>query len=213
VIENNLLEKPRGATHGSTRSMAKAVGMNRTTINRTWNAFGLQSNRARPFKLSTALFFVERVRDAVDLYLDPPERAVVLCVDEKSQIQAFSRLQPVLPIDVAGLTPEAPELRLRPPRHHQPVRCARHAQRQDHGVAQAAAPRQRVQEAIGLDRRRRAERSRRAPNPRQLCLLQTPDIQRWLLRYPRVHLHFTPASGFWPNMVERWFGELYSPRR
>ena len=106
VVVKTLEEKPTDATHWSTRSMAKEMGMSRTTINRIWNAFGLQPHRAESFKLSTDPFFIEKVRDIVGLYLDPPERAVVLCVDEKSQIQALNRFQPILP-----MMPAAPERR------------------------------------------------------------------------------------------------------
>src|SRR5271155_692412 len=98
VIVKTLEEKPDDVTHWSTRSMAEQVGMSQTTITRIWRAFGLQPHRAESFKLSTDPYFVEKVRDIVGLYLDPPERAMVLCVDEKSQIQALNRFQPVLPM-------------------------------------------------------------------------------------------------------------------
>jgi len=104
VIVKTLEEKPKDATHWSTRSMAAQVGMSQTTVNRIWQAFGLQRHRAESFKLSTDPLFIEKVRDVVGLYLDPPECAVVLCVDEKSQIQALNRFQPILPMMPA--TPE-----------------------------------------------------------------------------------------------------------
>ena len=106
VIVKTLEEKPDDATHWSTRSMAKATGMSQTAICRIWRAFGLQPHRAESFKLSTDPLFIEKVRDVVGLYLDPPERAVVLCVDEKSQIQALNRYQPIFP-----MMPGTPERR------------------------------------------------------------------------------------------------------
>jgi len=206
VIVKTLEEKPKDATHWSTRSMAEAVGMSRTTINRIWNAFGLQPHRAESFKLSTDPFFVEKVRDVVGLYLDPPERAVVLCVDEKSQIQALNRFQPILP-----MLPGTPERR-----SHDYVR---------HGTTSLFAALDIASgKVIGsLKQRHRAQELKsflvqidtEVPEGLEVHLIldnyathKTPDIGRWLLRHPRFHLHFTPTSGSWLNMVERWFGEL-----
>ncbi|MHB8244863.1 MAG: IS630 family transposase [Acidimicrobiales bacterium] len=205
VIVKTLEEKPNDATHWSTRSMAGAMGMSRTTINRIWNAFGLQPHRAESFKLSTDPFFVEKVRDVVGLYLDPPERAVVLCV-EKSQIQALNRFQPILP-----MMPGTPERR-----SHDYVR---------HGTTSLfAALDMATGKVIGsLKQRHRATEFKKflvqidqeVPQDLDVHLVldnyathKTPDIQRWLLRHPRFHLHFTATSGSWLNMVERWFGEL-----
>ncbi len=206
VVVKTLEEKPKDATHWSTRSMAKEMGMSRTTINRIWNAFGLQPHRSESFKLSTDPFFVEKVRDVVGLYLDPPERAVVLCVDEKSQIQALNRFQPILP-----MMPATPERR-----SHDYVR---------HGTTSLfAALNMATGKVIGsLKKRHRAIEFKKfliqideeVPGDLAVHLVldnyathKTPDIQRWLLRHPRFHLHFTPTSGSWLNMVERWFGEL-----
>jgi transposase len=206
VIVKTLEEKPADATHWSTRSMAEAMGMSRTTINRIWNAFGLQPHRAESFKLSTDPFFIEKVRDVVGLYLDPPERAVVLCVDEKSQIQALNRFQPILP-----MMPGTPERR-----SHDYVR---------HGTTSLFAALDMASgKVIGsLKQRHRAQEFKKflvqideeVPSDLDVHLVldnyathKTPDIQRWLLRHPRFHLHFTPTSGSWLNMVERWFGEL-----
>jgi transposase len=206
VIVKTLEEKPKDATHWSTRSMAEALGMSRTTINRIWNAFGLQPHRAESFKLSTDPFFVEKVRDVVGLYLDPPERAVVLCVDEKSQIQALNRFQPILP-----MMPGTPERR-----SHDYVR---------HGTTSLFAALDMASgKVIGsLMKRHRATEFKKflvqidqeVPSELEVHLVldnyathKTPDIQRWLLGHPRFHLHFTPTSGSWLNMVERWFGEL-----
>jgi transposase/transposase-like protein len=206
VIVKTLEDKPRDATHWSTRSMAKATGMSQTSISLIWRAFGLQPHRADSFKLSTDPLFVEKVKDLVGLYLDPPERAVVLCTDEKSQIQALNRFQPVLP-----MMPGTPERR-----SHDYVR---------HGTTSLfAALDMATGKVIGsLHRRHRASEFKKfleriddeVPDDLDVHLIldnyathKTPDIHRWLLRHPRFHLHFTPTSGSWLNMVERWFGEL-----
>jgi transposase/transposase-like protein len=206
VIVKTLEEKPRDATHWSTRSMAKATGMSQTSISLIWRAFGLQPHRADSFKLSTDPLFVDKVKDLVGLYLDPPERAVVLCTDEKSQIQALNRFQPVLP-----MMPGTPERR-----SHDYVR---------HGTTSLfAALDMATGQVIGsLHRRHRASEFKKfleridneVPGSLDVHLIldnyathKTPDIRRWLLRHPRFHLHFTPTSGSWLNMVERWFAEL-----
>jgi transposase len=207
VIVKTLEEKPAdGATHWSTRSMAKATGMSQTSISLIWRAFGLQPHRAESFKLSTDPLFIEKVRDIVGLYLDPPERAVVLCVDEKSQIQALNRYAPILP-----MMPGVPERR-----SHDYVR---------HGTTSLFAALNMATGAVlgSLHRRHRAIEFKKflilldeqVPEELDIHLVldnyathKTPEIQRWLLRHPRFHLHFTPTSGSWLNMVERWFAEL-----
>jgi transposase/transposase-like protein len=206
LIVKTLEEKPKDATHWSTRSMAQATGMSQTSISLIWRAFNLQPHRADSFKLSTDPLFIEKVRDVVGLYLDPPERAVVLCVDEKSQIQALNRFQPILP-----MMPGTPERR-----SHDYVR---------HGTTSLFAALDMASgKVIGsLHRRHRAAEFKKflerinaeVPDDLDVHLIldnyathKTPDIHRWLLRHPRFHLHFTPTSGSWLNMVERWFGEL-----
>jgi len=206
VIVKTLEEKPDDATHWSTRSMAGEMGMSQTTIRRIWHAFGLQPHRAESFKLSTDPLFVEKVRDVVGLYLDPPERAMVLCVDEKSQIQALNRFQPILP-----MMPGTPERR-----SHDYVR---------HGTTSLFAALDMASgKVIGsLRQHHRATEFKKfliqidkeVPTELDVHLIldnyathKTPEIKRWLLRHPRFHLHFTPTSGSWLNMVERWFGEL-----
>jgi len=206
VIIKTLEEKPKDATHWSTRSMAKAMGMSQTSISLIWRAFGLQPHRAESFKLSTDPLFLDKLYDIVGLYLDPPERAVVLCVDEKSQIQALNRFQPILP-----MMPGTPERR-----SHDYVR---------HGTTSLfAALDKATGRVIGsLHHRHRAAEFKKflirideeVPAHLEVHVVldnyathKTPDIQRWLLRHPRFHLHFTPTSGSWLNMVERWFAEL-----
>ncbi|HLX89796.1 MAG TPA: IS630 family transposase [Acidimicrobiales bacterium] len=206
VIVRTLEETPLDATHWSTRSMAKATGMSQSAISRIWRAFGLRPHLVDTFKLSSDPFFVDKVRDIVGLYVNPPEGALVLCVDEKSQIQALDRTAPVLP-----LRPGLPERRT-----HDYVR---------HGTTNLYAA---LDVASGnviaeLTDRHRAQEFRRFLNlinrsvPEDLGVHlvvdnssthKTPEIHRWLLRHPRFQLHFTPTYSSWLNLVERWFAEL-----
>lgn len=206
VIVKTLEETPPNATHWSTRSMAAATGMSQSAISRIWRAFGLKPHRTEHFKLSPDPQFIDKVRDIVGLYLNPPEAAVVLCVDEKSQVQALDRSAPVLP-----LMPGVPE------RHtHDYVR---------HGTTNlyAALDVASGQVIADMTPRHRAEEFRRFLNliersvPAELDVHvvldnsrthKTPSIQRWLARHPRFTLHFTPTYSSWLNLVERWFAEL-----
>jgi transposase len=206
VIIKTLEEKPVDATHWSSRSMATATGMSQSAIVRIWRAFELQPWRAESFKLSTDPLFIDKLYDICGIYLDPPERAVVLCVDDKSQIQALDRAQPILPI-----MPGTPERR-----SHDYVR---------HGTTCLfAALDMATGKVIGsIHHRHRAIEFKKflelvdAEVPAHLDVHlvldnygthKTPLIKRWLIRHPRFHLHFTPTSGSWLNMVERWFAEL-----
>ena len=206
VIVKTLEEQPPNATHWSTRSMATATGLNQTAISRIWRAFGLKPHQAETFKLSPDPQFIDKVRDIVGLYLNPPDAAVVLCVDEKSQIQALDRTAPVLP-----LMPGVPERRT-----HDYVR---------NGTTNlyAALDVASGQVIADMTPRHRAEEFRRflnlidasVPEGFEVHLVldnssthKTPSIQRWLVRHPRFHLHFTPTYSSWLNLVERWFAEL-----
>lgn len=206
VVRMTLEERPRGTTHWSTRMMAEASGMSQSAIVRIWRAFGLQPHRSSTFKLSTDPQFIEKVRDIVGLYLDPPRRALVLCVDEKSQIQALDRTQPLLP-----LSPGQIERRT-----HDYVR---------HGTTTLfAALDVATGRVIGkLQRRHRArefmaflkEIEQQVPEDLDVHLImdnasthKTPAIRRWLVARPRFHVHFTPTSSSWINQVERWFATL-----
>ena len=206
VLVKTLEELPRDATHWSTRSLAQATGMSQSAVSRTWRAFGLKPHRTEAFKLSPDPQFIDKVRDIVGLYLNPPEAAIVLCVDEKSQIQALDRSAPVLP-----LLPGVPERRT-----HDYVR---------HGTTNlyAALDLASGQVIAEMTPRHRAEEFRRFLNvidasvPAHLDVHvvldnssthKTPSIQRWLTRHPRFTLHFTPTYASWLNLVERWFAEL-----
>lgn len=206
LIVRTLETKPRDATHWSTRSMAAALGMTQSAVSRIWRAFALQPHRTTTFKLSKDPLFVEKVRDIVGLYLSPPDRALVLCVDEKSQIQALDRTQPLLPMSMGHAES----------RTHDYVR---------HGTTSLfAALDVKTGRVIGqCHRRHRALEFRKfldtidANVPTQLDVHlvldnssthKTPLIHRWLAKHPRYHLHFTPTSSSWLNLVERWFAKI-----
>ena len=206
VIVKTLEEIPDDATHWSTRSMAKSVGMSPASVGRIWAAFGLQPHRAESFKLSTDPLFVEKVKDVVGLYLDPPERAVVLAVDEKSQIQALNRFQPVLP-----MLPGVPERRSHDYVRHGTTSLFAALDTMDGTVISSLHQRHRAIEFKKFLERIDAE----VPDELDVHLIldnyathKTPAIKRLLVRHPRFHLHFTPTGSSWLNLVERWFSEL-----
>ncbi len=206
VIVKTLETTPKDATHWSTRSMASEVGLTQSAVHRVWRAFGLQPHRQETWKLSKDPQFVDKVKDVVGLYLDPPERAVVLCVDEKSQIQALDRTAPILPI-----LPGTPER-------------ASHDYKRSGTSSLYAALNVTTGQVIGsLHARHRAIEfkkflqtiDREVPAELAVHLVldnasthKTPAIQRWLVAHPRFVLHFTPTSSSWLNLVERWFAEL-----
>lgn len=210
VITMTLESMPRNATHWSTRSMAKAADMSQTAVSRIWRAFGLQPHRVETFKLSTDPLFIEKVRDIVGLYMNPPERAVVLCVDEKSQIQALDRTQPLLPMRLG-----------------QPERQT-HDYRRYGTTSLFAALNHATGEVVGrCYRQHRTVEFRKfldlidkqVPKHLDVHLIldnygthKTALIHRWLLKRQRFHLHFTPTSASWLNLVERWFAELTTKR-
>ena len=206
IVVDTLESTPRNATHWSTREMAKHSGLSQTSVSRIWRAFGLAPHRVENFVLSKDPQLIEKVRDVVGLYLHPPENALVLCVDEKSQIQALDRSQPVLPMRPGQLER----------RSHDYTR---------HGTSSLfAALDIATGKVIGrCFRRHRAKEFKKfladidAAVPQSLdvhvildnyATHKTPSIQRWLLRHPRFVLHFTPTKGSWLNQVERWFGLL-----
>ena len=206
VVVATLETTPKGETHWSTRSMAKQMGLSHGTIAKIWHAFGLQPHRSETFKLSKDPLLIPKVRDIVGLYLNPPDRAVVLSVDEKSQIQALNRTQPLLP-----LRPNMPERR-----SHDYER---------HGTTSLfAALNVQTGKVIGeLHHRHRSVEFRKflttidkvVPADLDVHVVldnygthKSPMIKNWLRRHPRFTMHFTPTSGSWLNQVERWFADL-----
>lgn len=206
VVTTTLETLPKGATHWSTRSMAEKLGYSHMTIARIWRAFGLRPHRSEKFKLSPDPLLVEKVRDIVGLYLDPPANALVLCVDEKSQIQALDRTQPLLP-----LQPGRAERRTHDYRRHGTVSLFAALDTATGKVITATHRRHRAKEFRGFLDRIEAE----VPQALDVHLVldnlsthKSPTVARWFARHPRFHLHFTPTYGSWINQVERWFGLL-----
>ena len=206
VVAMTLESAPRDATHWSTRSMAAASGLSQSAVSRIWRAFALQPHRVETFKLSKDPLFIEKVRDIVGLYLSPPDKAMVLCVDEKTQVQALDRTQPILPMRPGQIER----------RTHDYVR---------HGTTSLfAALDIKTGEVLGeCHRRHRSIEFRKfldaidAAVPEDLdCHLildnygthKTALIRRWLAKRPRFHPHFTPTGASWLNLVERWFAAL-----
>jgi transposase len=206
VVTKTLETTPKGRTHWSTRSMAKHLGLSHSTIGRIWRTFGLQPHRSESFRLSQDPQLVEKVRDVVGLYMNPPDNAVVLCVDEKSQIQALDRSQPLLPMRPGQVERRSHDYK-------------RHGTTSLFAALDLATGR-----VIGqFHHRHRAIEFRKfliridneVPDSLDVHLIldnyathKTAAIQRWLARHPRFHLHFTPTSASWLNLVERWFAEL-----
>lgn len=206
VITKTLESKPRGATHWSNRSMAEAAGMSASTVRRIWNAFALQPHRAETFKLSNDPLFVDKVRDIVGLYLDPPERALVLCVDEKSQIQALDRTQPLLP-----MVPGQCERRTHDYVRHGTTTLFAALDVKSGRVIGSLHKRHRAQEFLAFLKKLDKEIPEELDAHLILDNYQThkvPAVKRWLLRHPRFHMHFTPTYSSWINLVERWFAGL-----
>ena len=210
MIVKTLESTPKDATHWSTRSMAREVGLTQSAVLRIWHAFGLQPHRTETWKLSKDPQFVAKVRDVVGLYLNPPERAVVLCVDEKSQIQALDRTAPILP-----MLPGTPQR-------------ATHDYKRAGTSSLYAALDITTGKVIGsLHARHRAIEfkkflqtvDREVPAELDVHVIldnssthKTPAVKKWLLAHPRFVLHFTPTSSSWLNLVERWFSELTSKK-
>ncbi len=210
IVEMTTQQKPADATHWSTRTLAEALGTNRSMVSRVWRAHGLKPHLSRTFKVSNDPNFAEKLVDVVGLYLDPPEHALVLCVDEKSQIQALDRTQKSLPI--------------------YPGRCETmtHDYKRNGTTTLFAAlnvaeglligqcmPRHRHQEFIKFLKQIDAE----TPPELDLHLIvdnyathKHPNVQKWLKRHRRFHLHFIPTSSSWLNLVERWFREIITKR-
>jgi len=206
VIERTLYSTPADATHWSIRTMAKEVGLSHTTVRRIWTAFGLQPHRTETFKLSSDPLFVEKVRDIVGLYLSPPDRALVLSVDEKSQIQALDREQPVLP-----MMPGMAERRTHNYIRHGTTSLFAALDVASGFVIGKCYKRHRAKEFLAFLK----EIDARVPAGLDIHIImdnyathKTKSIRAWLARRPHYQVHFTPTSASWINQVERWFAEL-----
>ena len=206
VIVATLERRPEGATHWSTRMMAKKLGLSQSAISRIWRAFGLKPHRASTYTLSRDPLFVEKVRDVVGLYLHPPDRALVLSVDEKSQIQALNRTQPILP-----LRPGTTERRTADYERHGTTSLFAALDVKTGKVIGRCYPRHRATEFRQFLDLIEAT----VPADQQVHLIldnyathKSPTIHRWLLKHSRFHLHFIPTHSSWLNLVERWFGLL-----
>lgn len=206
VIERTLTATPADATHWSLRSMAKASGLSHTTIRRIWTAFGLQPHRSETFHLSGDPLFVEKVRDIIGLYLSPPDRAVVLCVDEKSQIQALDREQPVLP-----MLPGMAERRTPTYVRHGTTSLFAALDVATGLVIGKCYKRQLAREFLAFLQ----EIDTRIPAGLAIHIVldnyathKTAAVKAWLARRPNYQVHFTPPLASWLNQVERWFAEL-----
>lgn len=210
LIATTLNERPREATHWSTRLLAKRLKVSQSTVSRAWRAFGLQPHRAETFKLSSDPLFIDKVRDIVGLYVNPPTKAMVLCVDEKSQIQALDRTQPILP-----LAPGLPERRTHDYKRHGTTSLFAALDIATGRVIGELHRRHRSREFLAFLR----TIDLNVPSALDVHLIldnygthKTPSVKGWLARHPRFHVHFTPTSGSWLNLVERWFA-LISERQ
>lgn len=204
VIRDTLDTKPEGETHWSVRTMAKNSGLSKSTVQRVWNAFGVRPHRSRSFKLSTDSFFVEKVTDIVGLYLNPPDNAMVLCVDEKSQCQALERSQPVLPMGlgyVEGYTSDYIR--------HGTTTLFSALTVATGNVLTTCKKRHRHQEFLAFLR----EIDKNVPKDMDIHIIldnyathKHAKIKAWMAEHPRYQFHFTPTYSSWLNQVERWFG-------
>jgi transposase len=206
VIVKTLETKPAGQTHWSTRKMAKKAGMSHTMVGRIWRTFGLKPHITRSFKMSPDPQLVEKVRDVVGLYMNPPNNAVVFSLDEKSQIQALQRAQPILPMDIGQ-----PERRTHNYIRHGTLDLFAALNVKTGEVLARCKQKHRAQDFVAF-LREIDERVERALDIHvvldNLSAHKSPPVHRWLLRHPRFHLHFTPTYSSWLNLVERFFGLL-----
>ena len=210
VVEATLHKTPPHATHWSTRSMAKAQGLSEATIRRIWKQHDLKPNLVKTFKLSRDKQFVDKLQDIVGLYLNPPDKSLVLCVDEKSQIQALDRTQPGLPMKKGRLGTQTHDYK-----RNGTTTLFAALSMLDGKVIGDCMPRHRHQEFIRFLNKIDAE----TPAGLDLHLIvdnygthKHPRVRSWLRRHPRFHLHFIPTSSSWLNMVERWFREITDKR-
>ena len=210
IVETTLHSTPADATHWSTRTLARQLRVSHMTVARVWEAHGLQPHRVRTFKLSRDKQFVEKLNDVVGLYLNPPDKALVLCVDEKSQVQALDRTQPGLPMKKGRCGTMTHDYK------RNGTTCLFAALNVlDGSVIGSCYPRHRHEEFLKFLR----QINRETPVDRELHLIldnygthNHEAVRDWLDQHPRFHLHFTPTSSSWLNLVERWFGEITRKR-
>lgn len=210
IVEATLHTTPPDATHWSTRTMAAAQGVSHASVARIWDAHGLKPHRLKTFKLSKDPRFVEKLTDVVGLYLNPPDKALVLCVDEKSQVQALDRTQPGLPMKQGRCGTMTHDYK------RNGTTCLFAALNVlDGTVIGTCYPRHRHEEFLKFLRKI----DRDTPPRRALHLIldnygthNHPNVKQWLAKHPRFHLHFTPTSSSWLNLVERWFAEITRKR-
>jgi transposase len=206
IVQATTQTTPPGQTHWSCRTMAKAQGVSPATVQRIWDAHGLKPHRVRTFKLSNDPYFTEKLTDVVGLYLNPPEKAIVLCVDEKSQIQALDRTQASLPMKKGRAGTMTHDYK-----RNGTTTLFAALSTLDGSVVGQCLPRHRHQEFLKFLR----TLEREFPGDRELHLIvdnyrthKHANVDAWLAKHPRFHLHFTPTSSSWLNLVERWFREL-----
>jgi transposase len=212
VVTKTLETKPTNATHWSTRGMARSSGLSQSTVGRVWRAFGLKPHRADTFKLSTDPYFVEKVRDVVGLYLSPPEKALVLCIDEKPQVQALERTQPVLP-----MAPARTERATHDYTRHGTTSLFAALNVATGSVIGKCHRRHRSQEFVKFLDHVNAALPKEPGMSVHIVLdnygtHKTPAVKRWFLRHPEYHLHFIPTSSSWLNQVERFFAAITERR-
>jgi len=206
IVHDTLHVKPRGATHWSCRTMAERHRVSSATVQRIWDAHGLQPHRVETFKLSTDPAFVEKLTDIVGLYLNPPDKAAIICVDEKSQIQALDRTQPGLPMKKGRCGTRTHDYK-----RHGTTSLFAALDVLEGTIIGNCYERHRHQEFLKFLRRL----DREFPKSKPLHLIldnygthKHPNVKTWLEKHPRFHLHFTPTSSSWLNLIERWFGQL-----
>jgi transposase len=211
AVTRTLESIPVAATHWSTRSLAQQVGLSQSAVVRIWHSFGLQPHRSETFKLSTDPFLVEKIRDITGLYLNPPEHAIVLSIDEKSQVQALDRTQPILP-----LRPGLPEQRTSDYERHGTTSLFAALDVATGKVIGKCHRRHRHQEFLKFMELVDSKLPAEAPEVHLVLdnygTHKTPKVIRWFARHPRYQLHFTPTSGSWVNQIERWFAEITEKR-
>lgn len=206
IVELTTTSRPKGATHWSCRSMAQCVGVSKDTVQRIWSELGLAPHRVEAFKVSTDPAFTDKLIDVVGLYVDPPEKAVVLCMDEKSQIQALDRTQATLPLKPGRAGPGTHDYK----RNGTATLFAALDVLTGKVIGQCL-PRHRHQELLAF----LCTIDREVPKRLSVHVIldnyaahKHPDVTRWLVRHPRFQLHFTPTSSSWLNQVENWFAHL-----